>query len=209
MEPKSEFFKCAFGPLSSHRFFPHSSPLCPLQALSPLTPFSPLHLPLYPPFFDSRKTLIQVPLRFGYSLASCQSIRYSTVRTEIITELVVLERAGPEIFKTFYCDPVALRCCAALCRITFSRVWSGAAKESRYTPSKGYVAPTFSALKGGVALQVASLRPSGLTTKISNNKIRKSFNFIVMDFPRKNRVLGEFSLNSNPSLTPSKGRKIY
>ena len=47
--PKSEFFECAFGPLSSHPFplilasFPFRS--CPLSY-----PVSPHHLPLYPPF---------------------------------------------------------------------------------------------------------------------------------------------------------------
>ena len=38
--------------------------------------------------------------------------------------------------------------------------WRGVAREPQYTPSKGPVAPTFSALKGGVALQVASWKVS-------------------------------------------------
>ena len=55
---KSEFFECAFGPLSSHPFsiiLPLSCPLrpCPLSYL-----FSPLRLaPLSPPFLNLRKTL--------------------------------------------------------------------------------------------------------------------------------------------------------
>ena len=43
-------------------FFPHSSSLFPLQALQPsLTPFSPLHLTLYPPLFCDPKVLLQGP----------------------------------------------------------------------------------------------------------------------------------------------------
>ena len=52
---KSEFFECAFGPLSSHPFS---------LILSPSFPFRPCslsHLPLYPPLCESRK-----PPKFGY-----------------------------------------------------------------------------------------------------------------------------------------------
>ena len=38
--------------------------------------------------------------------------------------------------------------------------FGGVARESHYSPSKGPVAPTFSALNGGVALQVASWKVS-------------------------------------------------
>ena len=41
------------------------------------------------------------------------------------------------------------------------RIWRGVAAESHYTPLKGPVAPTFSALKGGVTLQVASFAVQG------------------------------------------------
>ena len=57
-------------------------------------------------------------------------------------------------------QPLALHCRATLCRTTFSKTWRGVTRESRYTPSKGPVVPTFSALKGGVALQVASWKAS-------------------------------------------------
>ena len=47
------------------------------------------------------------------------------------------------------------------CRTTFSKIWRGVARESRYTLCQnGPVAPTFSALRGGVALRVASWKVS-------------------------------------------------
>ena len=57
-------------------------------------------------------------------------------------------------------NPVTQHCRATLCRITFSRIWRGVAGQSRYNPSKGPAAPTFSALKADVALQVASWKVS-------------------------------------------------
>ena len=59
-----------------------------------------------------------------------------------------------------YCNPVALHGRAALCHTTLTRVWRGVAGESRYTPRKGPLTPTFSALEGGAALQVASWKAS-------------------------------------------------
>ena len=55
--PKSGFFECAFGPLSSHPLH--------LQALSLAYPFSPLHFPLYTPFLDSRKLWFRYPYDLG------------------------------------------------------------------------------------------------------------------------------------------------
>ena len=45
--------------------FPSFSPLFPLQALFTLPPFSPLHLPLYTPFLDSRKLRFRYPSDLG------------------------------------------------------------------------------------------------------------------------------------------------
>ena len=56
--PKSEFFECAFGPLSSHPFFLVLPLPFPFRPYSLSQHFSPLHLPLHPHFFDSRKTPI-------------------------------------------------------------------------------------------------------------------------------------------------------
>ena len=43
-----------------------------------------------------------------------------------------------------YSDPVSIHCRTTLFHITFSRIWRDVAGESRYTASKGPVAPTFS-----------------------------------------------------------------
>ena len=52
---KIRVFRVCFRAPFLPPFFPYSSPLFPLQALSPLLPpFSPLHLP----FCDSQKTLV-------------------------------------------------------------------------------------------------------------------------------------------------------
>ena len=54
-------------------------------------------------------------------------------------------------------NPVVLHCHATLCRATFCRVWRGSRRRiARYPLKRALLAPTFSALKGGVALQVAS-----------------------------------------------------
>ena len=51
-----------------------------------------------------------------------------------------------------YSNPVALHCCATLCRICFPG-FGGVLQENRATPpEKGRVAPTFSALKGGCCI---------------------------------------------------------
>ena len=52
-------------------FFSHSSPLFPLQAVSPLSARFPSSPPLYPPFFDSQKTLICSPMIATLYLVSC------------------------------------------------------------------------------------------------------------------------------------------
>ena len=42
-----------------------------------------------------------------------------------------------------------------------------------------------------------------MTTKFLTTKFVKNFpNFIVMEFPRKSSIFGQFSLNSPPSPTP-------
>ena len=48
--PKSEFFECDFGPLSSHPFSLIFPPSFPFRPCSLSHHFFPLHLPLYPPF---------------------------------------------------------------------------------------------------------------------------------------------------------------
>ena len=48
---KIKFFECAFGPLSSHPFSLIFPPLSPFGPCSLPHHFSPLHLPLHPPFF--------------------------------------------------------------------------------------------------------------------------------------------------------------
>ena len=49
---------------------------------------------------------------------------------------------------------------------------------------------------------------SQMTTKFLTKKFAKFPNFIVMEFPRKNSVLGQFSVNFPPPRPPPK-RKFY
>ena len=58
---KTRVFRVLFRAPFLPPFSPHFSPLFPLQALFTLPPLPPLHLPLFPPFFDSREKL-----RFRY-----------------------------------------------------------------------------------------------------------------------------------------------
>ena len=63
--PKSEFFERAFAPLSSHPFSLISPSSFPFGPCSVSRHFSPLHLPLYPPFLTPGKLRFRYPSDLG------------------------------------------------------------------------------------------------------------------------------------------------
>ena len=68
---KIRVFRVCFRAPFLPPFFPHSSPLFPLKALSPLLPHFSLHLPLYPPPFS---TLGKLWFRYPHDLGAHFSV---------------------------------------------------------------------------------------------------------------------------------------
>ena len=123
-------------------------------------------LPSWLPGLEERETTIHLPFVLQYASYIFTAVCLVFVRqcfcilltsTSQGPRVAVLRLSGPTATVTV---PVVLHCRATLCRITFPRMWRGVTGESRYTPSKAPVAPSFAALKGGVALQVASWKVS-------------------------------------------------